>query len=131
MWRNLLMSLCALYLCGVAFGQEQMPTPAQATQPPKRVRLNKGDTRLVWVKRFNPAYPPALRADRVQGSVVLRTVFDTTGDFKELQLVSGDGRLALVAAKAVRQWKCKPYEVDGQAVEIETDITFTFTLGSH
>jgi periplasmic protein TonB len=130
---RLILAVCVLCACASLYGQDPKDEPAQsqaqqATQP-QQVRLSREEFRSLVIQKVQPDYPVAVRADRVQGDVVLRTVFDTAGQFKGVQIVSGDNRLVVPALKAVRQWRCKPYEVDAHPVEVVTDITFTFRLG--
>ena len=123
--------LFALCICATLHAQEEKGEPAQVPAKqaqPQRVRLSQDAFRGLVIQKVQPEYPIKARADRVQGDVVLRAVFSTTGDFKELQVVSGENRLVLPSIKALRQWKCKPYEVNGVPVEIETDVTFKFWL---
>jgi periplasmic protein TonB len=130
--RRLFLAECMLCSCASMFAQEQKnpaQAPAQQPQQSQQVRLSRDEFRGLVIQKVQPEYPVAVRADRVQGDVVLRAVFNTAGEFKGAQVVSGDNRLVLPALKAVRQWKCKPYEVDGHAVEVVTDLTFTFKLG--
>jgi len=66
----------------------------------------------------------------VQGEVILSAVIDTNGEIKNLQLVSGHPMLVPSAITAVRQWRYKPYLLNGQPVEVETIITVIFSLNS-
>jgi protein TonB len=120
--------LCA---CASLYAQEQKNSAQAPAQQPQQVRLSRDEFRGLVIQKVQPEYPVGVRADRVQGDVVLRAIFDTAGEFKGVQIISGDNRLVLPSVKAVRQWKCKPYEVDGHPVEVVTDITFTFKLGGH
>jgi protein TonB len=66
---------------------------------------------------------------RIQGRVVLKVVISKTGDVVSLALVSGDPLLAPAAIDAVKQWKYKPYLLNGNPVEVDTQVTVNFTLG--
>jgi TonB family protein len=59
---------------------------------------------------------------------VLKLVVSETGEVKEVSVVSGDPLLAQAAADAVRQWKYRPYTVDGAPVEMETQLGINFHL---
>jgi protein TonB len=61
---------------------------------------------------------------------VLSAVIDTNGQIQNLQLVSGHPMLVPAALKAVKEWRYKPYLLNGQPVEVETTITVIFTLSS-
>ena len=95
---------------------------------PQRVRISQGVTKGLLVKRVEPAYPTLARSARVQGEVVLSAVIDTNGQITNLQLVSGHPMLVPAALTAVREWRYKPYLLNGQPVEVETTITVIFSL---
>jgi periplasmic protein TonB len=97
---------------------------------PQRVRISGGVTKGLMIHKVEPAYPPLARAARVQGDVVLSAVIDANGQIQNLQLVSGHPMLVPAAIAAVRQWRYKPYLLNGQPVEVETTITVIFTLSS-
>ena len=97
---------------------------------PQRVRISQGVTRGLLVHRVEPSYPPLARAARVQGDVVLTAVISPNGDIENLQLVSGHPMLVPAAITAVKQWRYKPYLLNGQPVEVETTITVIFSLSS-
>ena len=96
--------------------------------PPQRVRISQGVTKGLLVHRIEPVYPPLARAARVQGEVLLSAIISTTGEIQNLQLISGHPMLVPGAIAAVRQWRYKPYLLNGQPVEVETTITVIFTL---
>jgi len=97
---------------------------------PQRVRISQGVTKGLLVHRIEPVYPPLARSARVQGDVVLSAVISTNGDIQNLQLVSGHPMLVPAALAAVKQWRYKPYLLNGAPVEVETTITVIFTLSS-
>lgn len=95
---------------------------------PQRVRISQGVTKGLLFHRVEPSYPPLARAARVQGEVVLKAIIDRNGDIQDLQLISGHPMLVPAAIAAVKQWRYKPYLLNGQPVEVETTITVIFTL---
>jgi periplasmic protein TonB len=97
---------------------------------PQRIRISGGVTRGLLIHREEPVYPTLAKAARVQGEVVLSAVIDATGQIQNLQLVSGHPMLVPAAIAAVKQWRYKPYLLNGQPVEVETTITVIFTLSS-
>jgi protein TonB len=97
---------------------------------PQRVRISAGVTRGLLIHRVEPTYPTLAKAARVQGDVVLSAIIDGNGQITNLQLVSGHPMLVPAALTAVRQWRYKPYLLNGQPVEVETTITVIFTLTS-
>ena len=80
------------------------------------------------LRRVQPIYPPLARQARVQGAVELRAIISKTGTIENLVVVSGHPMLARSAMEAVRQWRYRPYQLNNQPVEVETDITVNFVL---
>lgn len=78
--------------------------------------------------RVQPQYPADAWARRVQGAVVLDLQIGGDGAVKNIAVVEGDPELADAAVEAVRQWRYRPYTVDGKAVEMQTRVTIKFTL---
>lgn len=97
---------------------------------PQRIRISQGVTKGLLVHRVEPAYPTLAKSARVQGEVVLNAIIDANGQIQNLQLVSGHPMLVPAAIAAVREWRYKPYLLNGQPVEVETTITVIFSLTS-
>lgn len=97
---------------------------------PQRVRISQGVTKGLLIHRVEPTYPPLARAARVQGDVILSAIISTSGEIENLQLVSGHPMLVPAALTAVKQWRYKPYLLNGQPTEVETTITVIFTLSN-
>jgi protein TonB len=95
---------------------------------PQRVRISQGVTKGLLIHRVEPPYPPLAKAARVQGEVVLSAIISVNGEIENLQLASGHPMLVPAALTAVRQWRYKPYLLNGQPVEVETTITVIFAL---
>ena len=95
---------------------------------PQRVRISQGVTSGLLIHKVEPPYPAIARAARIQGNVVLKAIIDKEGAIQDLQLVSGHPMLVPAAIEAVRQWRYRPYLLNGQPVEVETTITVIFTL---
>ena len=103
-----------------------MAVPKVAT--PQRVRVSQGVSQGLLVRKVNPAYPPLARQARIQGTVILQAEISKTGDIQNLRLISGHPMLAPAAIEAVKQWKYKPYLLNGEPVEVETQVQVNFTL---
>jgi protein TonB len=95
---------------------------------PQRIRVSQGVTQGLIIRRVQPAYPPLARQARIQGPVVLQAEIGKDGSIQNLRLISGHPMLAPAAIEAIKQWKYKPYILNGEPVEVETTITFNFTL---
>jgi len=97
---------------------------------PQRIRISQGVTKGLLIHRVEPAYPTLAKQARVQGEVLLIAIIDVNGQIQNLQLVSGHPMLVQAALAAVKQWRYKPYLLNGQPVEVETTITVIFNLTS-
>jgi protein TonB len=80
------------------------------------------------IRRVQPDYPTLARQARIQGTVVLRAVISRDGAIENLQVLSGHPMLVQAAVNAVLQWRYRPYLLNGEAVEVETQITLKFVL---
>src|SRR5207302_5386957 len=96
------------------------PVAVPHVATPQRVRVSAGVTNGLLVKRVQPPYPSLARQARIQGTVVLQAEISKTGDIQNLRLISGHPMLAPAAIEAVKQWKYKPYLLNGEPVEVET-----------
>jgi periplasmic protein TonB len=104
-----------------------MPKPAMTTKPTlKTSTMLQGSL----IRRVEPAYPPLARSARIQGPVVLEAVIGKDGTMQHLQLVAGHPMLVSAAVEAVRQWRYRPYILNGEAIEVETQITVNFVLAN-
>jgi protein TonB len=100
------------------------PPPVPSTRPPRVSLMMEGN--LIY--RVQPQYPPLARQARVQGIVVLRAMISREGRIENLQVVSGHPLLVQSAMDAVRQWRYRPYYLNNEPVEVETQVTVNFTL---
>jgi protein TonB len=81
------------------------------------------------IRRVEPTYPPLARQARIQGTVVLVAVISKAGTIDNLRLISGHPMLVQAALDAVSQWRYRPYILNGDVIEVETQITVNFLLG--
>lgn len=99
-------------------------------EPTKRIRISQGVTQGMNISKVEPAYPKIALAARVTGVVLLKAVISKEGEIKELQALSGHPLLVPAAIEAVKQWRYRPYLLNGEPVEVETNITVTFQIQS-
>jgi protein TonB len=104
----------------------QPAAPKIAT--PVRIRVSQGVTEGLSINRVKPVYPPLAKAARIQGQVVLHAIISKNGTIEGLNVISGHPMLIQAALDAVRQWRYKPYLLNGEPVEVETVITVNFSL---
>jgi protein TonB len=81
------------------------------------------------IRRVEPTYPPLARQARIQGTVVLAAVISKAGTIDNLKLLSGHPMLVQAAIDAVSQWRYRPYILNGDVIEVDTQITVNFVLG--
>ena len=100
------------------------PKPPAPTHPLRISHWAEGN--LIY--RVQPVYPPLARAARIQGPVQLRAIISKTGTIERLVVESGHPMLVKAAVDAVRQWRYRPYLLNEEPIEIETEITVNFVL---
>ena len=103
-------------------------TVAPPPPPSKPVILSHVDEGLL-IHKVMPVYPQIAMITRQQGTVVLHAIIGRDGSIQQLQVVSGPPLLMKAAMDAVAQWRYKPYQLNGQPVEVDTQITVNFKLG--
>jgi periplasmic protein TonB len=94
-----------------------------------RVRVSAGVTQGMKVRDVKPVYPQMAKVARIQGAVVLAAVIGKDGSIQNLHVVSTASPLLNQSAiDAVKQWRYRPYILNGEPVEVDTTITVNFTL---
>jgi protein TonB len=83
------------------------------------------------IRKVQPTYPALARSARIQGTVVLQAIISKQGTIENLTLVTGHPMLAPAAIDAVRQWRYRPYILNNEPVEVETQITVNFSLAGN
>jgi len=96
------------------------PVAVPKVATPQRVRVSQGVTQGLLIRKVQPAYPPLARQARIQGTVLLQAEISKDGQIENLRLISGHPMLAPAAIEAVKQWRYKPYILNGEPVEVET-----------
>ena len=80
------------------------------------------------ITKVPPVYPVEAKKAHIQGTVVLDAIIGADGRVDKLTVKSGPKELQQSSLDAVRQWTYRPYEVDGHAVEVETEVNITYSL---
>jgi protein TonB len=104
------------------------PVAVPKVAVPTRVRVSQGVTEGMVLRRVQPNYPPLARQARIQGDVILQAEISKEGAIENLRVISGHPMLAPAAIDAVKQWRYKPYFLNGEPVAVETQITVKFSL---
>ncbi len=116
-------------LGGVLGAPSSAPTLASMTSAaPRKVHVAPQLAEGNLIHDVTPEYPPEAGRNRIEGAVLLLAVIGKDGSVRDLQVQSGLPLLAQAAIAAVRQWRYRPYLLNGQPVEVETQIVVNFTL---
>ncbi len=102
------------------------PAPGPQAQTPFHVGGVVEAAKLIYGPK--PPYPPLARMARVQGAVQLEALIARDGTIKGLKVLSGHPLLVQAALAAVQQWRYQPTLLNGQPVEVQTEIDVTFNL---
>lgn len=108
---------------------------AQASGPasalgPNRIRVGGNVQQTKLVSQVRPVYPPEAKTQRVQGRVMLQAIIGKDGAVENLVVVGGDPMLVPAAMDAVRQWRYQTTLLNGDPVEVVTQIDVNFTLSN-
>jgi protein TonB len=96
--------------------------------PQQTLRLSQGVSQGLILKRVQPIYPAQAMQMRIEGTVELQANISKTGSITGIKQLSGQAILGRAAIDAVKQWKYKPYYLNGEPIEIQTQITVNFKL---
>ena len=96
--------------------------------PQQTLRISQGVSQGLILKRVQPIYPSQAMQMRLEGVVELQANISKTGTITGIKQLSGQAVLGRAAIDAVKQWKYKPYYLNGEPVEVQTQITVNFKL---
>lgn len=97
-------------------------------ESPKRIRVGGNVQANNLVHKVQPIYPPEAKLNHIQGLVRFTVIVGKDGAVKSVTLVSGDPVLAEAAKSAVQQWVYQPTLLNGDPVEVVTQVEVNFTL---
>jgi protein TonB len=95
---------------------------------PSRIRVGGNVAAVSLISKMQPVYPQLAKQARVQGSVHFTAIIGKDGHVQDLQLIGGHPLLVQAAQDAVKQWVYKPTLLNGEPVEVVTQIDVNFTL---
>lgn len=90
------------------------------------VALPEAALRSLLAQGADPEYPPSAKASGLQGSVVLQVLIGTDGAVRDAKFMQGSFVFARAAIDAVKQWRFKPYSVNGHPVSVQSVVTLNF-----
>jgi protein TonB len=118
-------------ILGAGISAAPPPPPvkeAPKTATPQRIRVGGNVQQANLIRKVQPVYPPLAKQARIQGTVRFTAIIGKDGTIQNLQLVTGHPLLVEAARQAVSQWQYKPTLLNGEPVEVVTQIDVNFTL---
>ena len=94
----------------------------------QKMKVSQGVAQGLILKRVAPEYPKNALMMRIEGAVELSATISKDGNIRDVKVLSGNAQLSQAALQAVKQWKYRPYLLNGEPVEIQTQITLDFKL---
>jgi TonB family protein len=114
--------IAILLIAAACFAQQSQP------QKPQRVRVSSGVANGLLLHSVEPRYPEEARRQRIQGDARLEILIDKEGKVAGVKTLSGEPILVDAATKAVKQWRYRPYLLNGEPVEVESTVTVKFHM---
>ena len=107
--------------------------PVLPAPPPTVSRAFRTSSMLegMLIRKVQPVYPPLARTAHVQGSVVVYALISKAGTMENVHAISGHPMLVSAAVDAVSQWRYRPYILNSEPIEVETQITVNFFLAGN
>jgi periplasmic protein TonB len=104
------------------------PIPDTPKPKPSRIRIGGQVEAAKLIRQIKPEYPPLAKMARIQGTVRLEALISTDGTIQKLRVLAGHPFLAQAAIDAVAHWRYQPTLLNGDPVEVVTEIDVNFTL---
>jgi TonB family protein len=101
--------------------------PPDAQPLPRIIQLPESVLRSTFIRGHVPEYPIYARMNAMVGTVVLDALIGKDGSIGNLSLLTGPPLLSQAAVQAVKTWRYRPYILNGEPVEVETQIHIHFT----
>jgi TonB family protein len=120
-------ALVALVTCTSALAL-RMDVKAPSTDQSAPAKVHVKATDLTLVNHTMPVYPAEAKKEKVSGKVVLDAIIARDGTIADLRVVSGPALLQQSALDAVKEWRYKPYLLNGETVAVDTTINVVYTL---
>jgi TonB family protein len=95
-------------------------------EPP--LKLSMGVATGLQIRKTQAVYPDAAKGARIQGKVILRIFVNREGAVQHAEVISGHPLLAPSALEAIKEWKYKPYLLNGEPRSFESEAIIIFSL---
>ncbi len=109
-------------------GNAPPPPPPPKAATPKRIRVGGQVEQAKLIFNPKPEYPPLAKMARIQGVVRLEAIISKDGTIQDLKVLQGHPLLVKAALDAVQRWRYQPTLLNGEPVEVVTEIDVNFTL---
>jgi protein TonB len=113
-------------LGGIIGGLGAGTAPVVKAAAPTKKTVSSGVIAGLIISKVQPVYPPIARAAHVSGTVVLHITISKTGAVENVQVVSGPAMLQNSAVDAIRQYRYKPFLLNGEPTEVDGTITVNY-----
>jgi len=107
---------------------EHPPVVVQQQPPKGPTRVTQGVMAGLLINKVLPVYSPIARATHTEGTVVLQATISKNGTIENLRVLSGPAILQQAALDAVRQWRYRPYLLNGAPTDVETTVNVVFKM---
>jgi len=101
-----------------------VPTIAVQPHPPRTSVIMEGNL----IHKVEPQYPLIAKQLHIEGTVIVKAIISRDGVITHAEAESGQTLLAQAALAAVRQWRYRPYYLNHEPIEVETEIRVNFVL---
>jgi TonB family protein len=106
-------------------GVSTLTSPAPGTN---RITIGGNVQQAKLVTQPKPTYPPLAKQARIQGVVRLMVIINKDGTVQNMAVINGHPLLIPASLEAVKQWVYQPTLLNGEPVEVQTQIDVNFTL---
>ena len=101
-----------------------MPAAPVRTKPFRQSVMMEGNL----IHKVEPQYPAIAKQLHIEGTVIVKAFISREGVITRAEAERGQALLAKAALEAVRQWRYRPYYLNHEPIEVETEITVNFVL---
>jgi TonB family protein len=113
---------------GASVGFSTSTAASEQPAVPGRITVGGNVQSDKLVSQAHPVYPPLAKQARISGVVKLMAVIARDGSITDLRVISGHPLLIPAALDAVKTWRYSPTTLNGNPVEVSTQIDVNFTL---
>jgi len=97
-------------------------------QAEPKIAIRSSFVHGVILKQVTPTYPAEARTKGIQGMVRIYVRVDKDGVPQKLRVISERPELVRPSLDALKQWRYKPYKLNGKTVPFETSVDINFVI---